>query len=176
MTRSELFSFPNPVNETSARVVASGVVAMAVVFLATGWGWVLAVMTYGFLARVLTGPTLSPLGRLATQVITPRLDLDHKFCAGPPKRFAQGIGAAFTVTASVLWFGLGLTGAAQVVIAMLLVAASLEAFLGFCLGCTIFSFGMKVGLVPEEVCERCNDIWAGRKDEAPQLVGESASA
>ena len=45
---------------------------------------------------------------------------------------------------------------------MLLVAASLEAFLGFCLGCTIFSFGMKVGIVPEEVCERCNNIWAGR--------------
>ena len=167
MTRSELFSFPNPVNETSARVVASGVVLMAVLFLATGWSWVLAIMTYGFLARVLTGPTLSPLGRLATQVITPRIDVEHTFCAGPPKRFAQGIGATFTVTASVLWFGFGLEGAAQVVIAMLLVAASLEAFLGFCLGCTIFSFGMKVGIVPEEVCERCNNIWAGREDEAP---------
>ena len=76
MTRSELFSFPNPVNETSARVVASGVVLMAVLFLATGWSWVLAIMTYGFLARVLTGPTLSPLGRLATQVITPRIDVE----------------------------------------------------------------------------------------------------
>lgn len=165
MTRSELFSFPNPVNETSARIVAGGVVAMAVTFLVTGWGWVLAIMTYGFLARVLTGPTLSPLGRLATQVITPRLHIEHKFCAGPPKRFAQGIGATFTLTASVLWFGIGLPGAAQVVIAMLAVAASLEAFLGFCLGCTIFSFGMKVGVVPEEVCERCNNIWAGRDDE-----------
>ncbi len=174
MTRSELFSFPNPVNETSARVVASGVVAMAVLFLVTGWGWVLAIMTYGFLARVLTGPTLSPLGRLATQVITPRLPFDHQFCAGPPKRFAQGIGAAFTVTASVLWFGFGLYGAAQVVLGLLLVAASLEAFLGFCLGCTIFSFGMKLGIVPEEVCERCNDIWAGREDQAP--VPTSATA
>ena len=167
MTRNELFSFPNPVNETSARIVAGGVVLMAVTFLATGWGWVLAVMTYGFLARVFTGPTLSPLGRLSTQVITPRLDVEHKFCAGPPKRFAQGIGAAFTVTASILWFALGWDGAAQAVIAMLLVAASLEAFLGFCLGCTIFSFGMKVGIVPEEVCERCNDIWAGRGDDVP---------
>ena len=174
MTRSELFSFPNPVNETSARIVASGVVLMAVAFLVTGWSWVLVVMTYGFLARVLTGPTLSPLGRLSTQVITPRLHIDHQFCAGPPKRFAQGIGAVFTVTASVLWFGFGLAGAAQVVIAMLLVAASLEAFLGFCLGCTIFSFGMKVGIVPEEVCERCNNIWSGREDQAP--VPSSVSA
>ncbi|MCB1016662.1 MAG: DUF4395 domain-containing protein [Acidimicrobiales bacterium] len=172
MTRSELFSFPNPVNETSARVVAGGVVAMTALFLLTGWSWVLVVLTYGFVARVLTGPTLSPLGRLATQVITPRLDVEHRFCAGPPKRFAQGIGATFTLTASVLWFGLGLAGAAQVVLAMLLVAASLEAFAGFCLGCTIFSFLMRAGIVPEEVCERCNDLWAGREDEAP--VGVSA--
>ncbi len=166
MTARELFSFPNPVNETSARVVASGVVLMAATFLVTGWAWVLVPLTYGFLARVLTGPTLSPLGRLATQVVTPRLHVEHKFCAGPPKRFAQGIGAVFTVTASILWFGFGLHGAAQVVIAMLLVAASLEAFLGFCLGCTIFSFGMRVGIVPEEVCERCNNIWADRADGA----------
>lgn len=154
---SRLFEFPNPVNETSARIVASGAVAMSVLFLATQNGWVLVPLTYGFVARVLTGPTLSPLGRLATQVITPRLDLAHKFVAGPPKRFAQGIGAAFTVTASVLWV-LDMPVAASVVIAMLTVAASLEAFLGFCLGCVIFGQLMRWNLIPESVCEDCNDI------------------
>lgn len=154
---SRLFEFPNPVNETSARIVASGAVAMSVLFLATQNGWVLVPLTYGFVARVLTGPTLSPLGRLATQVITPRLDRAHKFVAGPPKRFAQGIGAAFTVTASVLWV-LDMPVAASVVIAMLTVAASLEAFLGFCLGCVIFGQLMRWNLIPESVCEDCNDI------------------
>lgn len=154
---SRLFEFPNPVNETSARIVASGAVAMSVLFLATQNGWVLVPLTYGFVARVLTGPTLSPLGRLATQVITPRLDRAHKFVAGPPKRFAQGIGAAFTVTASVLWV-LDMPVAASVVIAMLTVAASLEAFLGFCLGCVIFRQLMRWNLIPESVCEDCNDI------------------
>ena len=154
---SRLFEFPNPVNETSARIVASGAVAMSVLFLATQNGWVLVPLTYGFVARVLTGPTLSPLGRLATQVITPRLDRAHKFVAGPPKRFAQGIGAAFTVTASVLWV-LDIPVAASVVIAMLTVAASLEAFLGFCLGCVIFGQLMRWNLIPESVCEDCNDI------------------
>lgn len=154
---SRLFDFPNPVNETSARIVASGAVAMSVLFLATQNGWVLVPLTYGFVARVLTGPTLSPLGRLATQVITPRLDRAHTFVAGPPKRFAQGIGAAFTVTASVLWV-LDMPVAASVVIAMLTVAASLEAFLGFCLGCVIFGQLMRWNLIPESVCEDCNDI------------------
>lgn len=151
------FSFPNPVNETSARIVAAGVVAMGSLFAATGWGWVLVPLTYGFVARVLTGPTLSPLGRLATQVITPRLPFEHKFCPGPPKRFAQGIGAAFTTAASVLHVA-GAGGASQVVVAMLVCAAGLEAFGGFCFGCWIFGKLMQLGLIPETVCEACNDI------------------
>ena len=126
-------------------------------FLVSGNGWVLLPLTYGFVARVLTGPTLSPLGRLATQVITPRINREHTFVAGPPKRFAQGIGATFTVTASVLWL-LGLHGASFVVIAMLTVAASLEAFAGFCLGCVIFGQLMRWNLVPESVCLECSDI------------------
>ena len=154
---AKILGFPNPVNETSARIVATGAVTLSVLFLLTGSGWVLVPLTYGFVARVLTGPTLSPLGRLATQVITPRIHRDHKFVAGPPKRFAQGIGAAFSVTASVLWL-LDLHTASFVVIAMLAVAASLEAFAGFCLGCVIFGQLMRWNLVPESVCLDCADI------------------
>jgi hypothetical protein len=57
----------------------------------------------------------------------------------------------------VLWV-LDLPVAASVVIAMLTVAASLEAFLGFCLGCVIFGQLMRWNLIPESVCEDCNDI------------------
>ncbi|MBV9040029.1 MAG: DUF4395 family protein, partial [Acidimicrobiia bacterium] len=56
-----LFEFPNPVNEVSARLVAAGVVVMTAAFLA-GQHWILIPLAYGFVARVLTGPTLSPLG------------------------------------------------------------------------------------------------------------------
>lgn len=154
---AKIFSFPNPVNDTSARIVAGGVVAMSVAFLVTGWAWLLVPLTYGFLARVLAGPRFSPLGRLAVDVITPRVRIEHRFVAGPPKRFAQSMGLAFTATASVLSL-LGLEGASQVTIAMLVFAASLEAALGFCLGCAIFAQLMKVGLVPESVCLDCADI------------------
>ena len=119
------FSFPHPVNETSARIVAGGVVAMSILFLLTGSGWVLVPLTYGFVARVLTGPTMSPLGRIATQVVTPRLKGNHKFVPGPPKRFAQGVGMLFSGVASLLW-ATGNLGAAQLVIAALIVAAGLE--------------------------------------------------
>jgi hypothetical protein len=61
-----LFRFPNPVNETSARLVAAGVVAQCVAFVALRQWWVLVPLAYGFVARVLTGPRLSPLGQFAT--------------------------------------------------------------------------------------------------------------
>lgn len=60
-----LLSFPNPVNEKAARVVAGVVLLTALVILATGAYWLLIPLAYGFWARVLTGPTLSPLGWIA---------------------------------------------------------------------------------------------------------------
>ena len=70
---SEIFSFPSPVNEKAARTVATGVVAMGLAYAITGWAWILIPLTYGFLARVLSGPSLSPLGQIATRVVAPRL-------------------------------------------------------------------------------------------------------
>jgi hypothetical protein len=154
-----MFSFPNPLNEKAARVVA-GVVALAgVVVLVTGAQWLLVPLAYGFWARVLTGPTLSPLGRLASGVIAPRLG-PPKYVAGPPKRFAQGMGAAFTTSAAVLALGFGLTTAADVLVGLLVVAATLESVFAFCLGCQVFALLMRAELVPEETCERCANIWS----------------
>jgi Domain of unknown function (DUF4395) len=148
------------VNETSARLVAAGVVVLAVATVAFQQGWLLPVLAYGFLARVLTGPTLSPLGLLATRVLTPRLPFAAKYAPGAAKRFAQAIGAVFTVTATILWFAAGEHVAALALIAVLAVFASLEAAFGFCLGCRVFYLGMRLGLVPPSVCEDCLRILA----------------
>jgi hypothetical protein len=161
-TAESLFSFPNPVNEVSARLVAGGVVLMALATIVLDQPWITLVLAYGFIARVLTGPTLSPLGQLVTRVITPRLGLEPKLVAGPPKRFAQGIGVTFSVTAAVLALGFGLRGAAYVVLGLLVIAATLESVFGYCLGCKIFSVLMRAGVIPPEVCERCDDLWADR--------------
>ena len=130
MTARALFSFPHPVNEVSARLVAGGVVILAAATLAFQQRWLLAVLAYGFVARALTGPKLSPLALLATRVVTPRLGLPPRYSPGPAKRFAQAVGAAFTVTAAVLAIGFGLDGAAYALVAILAVFALLEAALG----------------------------------------------
>lgn len=154
---SRFFGFPNPVNERSARWVATGVVLQAVLFLIVRQGWVLIPLAYGFTARVSTGPKLSPLGQLSTRVLTPMMKGEGRFVPGPPKRFAQGVGLVFSVGASIAWLS-GAHIVAIVLIAGLTVAASLEAFVGFCLGCVIFGQLMKIGVIPESVCEDCNDI------------------
>ena len=87
-----------------------------------------------------------------------RLGLRERPVAGPPKRFAQGIGVAFSLTALILT-GLGSWTAAEVFLGLLAGAALLESAFGICLGCKAFAVLMRVGVVPEEVCERCNDIW-----------------
>jgi hypothetical protein len=153
----KLFAFPNPVNEKAARTVASAVLATVIVILATGAYWLLIPLAYGFWARALTGPTLSPLGWTAQKLIAPRLGPSRPV-PGPPKRFAQGMGAIMATGALVLALIVGDHTAADVVLGLFVVAAGLEAIVGFCIGCRLFGLLMRAGLVPDGVCEQCADI------------------
>lgn len=160
---ARLFSFPDPVNDLAARTVATGVVALCVLTIVFAQPVLLALLAAGFVARVATGPTLSPLGQFATRVAAPRLG-SARPVPGPPKRFAQGIGALFSLTAVVLWFGFGAHTAALVVVGLLALPASLEAAFGYCIGCKMFALLMRIGLIPESVCAECADL-TGRYPE-----------
>lgn len=159
-----ILGFPDPVNEKAARAVAGQVLTVAVatlalsVFVGTTWLWLVGALAVGFLARVLTGPTLSPFGQLATRVLAPRLGAP-KHVAGTPKRFAQGIGLLVTTAATVL-LAAGYPGGTQLLLAVLVVASGLEAIFAFCLGCHAFGLLMRIGLIPERVCLECADISA----------------
>jgi hypothetical protein len=151
------FSFPNPVNDAAARSVALGVVALSVLTFVTGWAWLLVLLTYGFAARVAAGPTISPLGWFAVHVSGPRLRSWEKFVPGPPKRFAQTIGLAFSLATLITWLSVGWLDARWILLP-LIAAASLEGFLGFCLGCAIFGWLIRAGVVPDSVCVECGDL------------------
>jgi hypothetical protein len=154
---SKRFPFPHPVNETSARLVAAGVVVMGAAYAVSGAAWLLVPLVYGFLARVTTGPTFSPLALLATKVLTPRIKTEHRMVAGPPKRFAQLVGLMFSSTAAVLWlFDFG--AASRIVAAALVAAALLESVFAVCLGCIMFGWLMRLGVIPQRVCEECNNL------------------
>ena len=80
-----------------------------------------------------------------------------KLVAGPPKRFAQGIGAVVTATAVVL-LGVGHPAATQVLLGLVITAAGLESIFAFCIGCKIFGGLMRLGVIPAKTCEACNHI------------------
>lgn len=161
-----IFSFPNPVNEVSARLVAAGVVVLALATIVFNLPWLTLLIAYGFIARVAAGPRFSPLGLLVTRVLTPALPFKEKLVAGPPKRFAQAIGVVFSVSAAILAVGLGLTTAAYVVLGVLAFFAFLESAFGLCVGCRVFAVLMRAGVIPESVCEECNNL---------QLAGGNAA-
>jgi hypothetical protein len=153
------FSFPNPVNDASARSVALGVVALSVITFATGQAWLLILLTYGFAARVAAGPKISPLGWFAVHVSGPRLKSWEKFVPGPPKRFAQSMGLAFSLAALLTWVSAGWLDARWILLP-LIAAASLEGFAGYCMGCTIFGWLIRAGAIPESICVECADLSA----------------
>ena len=154
-TFKSVFSFPNPVNEVAARMVAGMVVVLALATILSGQSWLYALLAYGFLARVATGPTLSPMGLLATRVLAPASGIRPRPVPGPPKRFAQSVGLVFSTTAALLYFVAGSTIAANGVLAVLILFATLESGLGFCAGCFVFNHLMRLGLIPESVCREC---------------------
>ena len=151
---STLFSFPDPVNDYAARFVAAMVVILTLSFLVTSNIWVLIFILYGFLARVLTGPTLSPIGLIATKILVPLFGNPEKLVPGPPKRFAQAIGLVFSAAAliALLFSEISVT---RYLIGILGFFASLEAFIGFCTGCYVFGWLIRFRLIPESVCESC---------------------
>ncbi len=164
-------SFPDPVNEVAARTVAAGVAVAATVAVATGWTWLALPLAYGFIARTAAGPRFSPWARIATGIIVPRLGAATRPVPGPPKRFAQGIGAVLTVAASAAALS-GADTVARTLLAMVAAAATLEAAFAFCLGCKLFGLLVRAGLLPDTVCAACADLSLRR----PATVATAAAA
>jgi len=125
------------VNSRVVRIVAGEVVLIAVVFIVWPQWWLFLTLAADFLLRALGYRKYSPLATIA-RTLASALKLDRQPVNAAPKQFAAKIGVGFALSAAVLAF-FGLTLAAQLVAAGLLGAASLEAFLGYCVGCKVYS-------------------------------------
>ena len=159
---TNFFSFPELINEVAARLVAIGVLALSSVvlyLLIDNNNYVLiflSILIYGFLARVSSGAKISPLALFVTKLIVPRLNFKEKLVPGPPKRFAQGIGLIFSLFTAIT-FVVNLNSISILLISILILFAALEAFIGFCAGCKVFKLLMNIGLIPNNVCEKCSN-------------------
>lgn len=131
---------------------------MCAASLLTRSSWVLLVIAVGFALRVASGPRFSPLARVAVMAAS-RLG-EPRLVPGAPKRFAQSVGLVVSGSAAVLGVA-GFTRSALALVALLLVFASLEAFVGFCAGCFLFGRLVRAGVVGEQACAACADLSVG---------------
>ena len=154
---SRFLSFPDLVNEVAVRVTAAGVAILAVLAVTMHTAALLAVLAYGFVARALAGPRVSPLALVASRVIAPRI-ARPRLIAGPPKRFAQSLGAVVSVTAALLYFAAGLHAAAYALVAVIALLATLESAFGICVGCVIHARLARRGVIAADECADCADV------------------
>ncbi len=80
---------------------------------------------------------LSPYGRLFATVVRPRLGAPAELEDARPPQFAQAVGLGFTLVA-VVALAAGLDVVGLVATGFALVAALLNAAVGFCLGCEMY--------------------------------------
>lgn len=149
--------YPDVVNENVTRIVASTVVFLGVFAILFPNLYLLGFLLLGFTLRLSYGPKFEPFAFFTSRYLVPWLGVSFVATAGPPKRFAQLIGFIFSLGA-IVFFLLGQTLAYQITLATLVFFASLESFLGWCAGCFAFGLLMKLGVIPKEICERCNNL------------------
>jgi hypothetical protein len=107
------------------------------VALVTGWWPLLAAQAVVFAVGAFAGLRWAPYGLVFRYLVAPRLGpVTEREDAAPP-RFAQAVGFAFAVV-GVAGYASGLTVLGVVATALALVAALLNAAVGFCLGCEMY--------------------------------------
>jgi hypothetical protein len=150
--------FPRVVDDVTVRLIATVVLVLAIAALALHQWWIYAVLAVDFFLRTTFGPSASPVALGVQRFVRPRVSALRRPTAGPPKRFAAGVGAALTSVAAALWV-LGAADPVVVTIGVVMVVfPALEALLGLCVGCKAFGVLMKLGIVPEAICLECADI------------------
>ncbi|NYJ02875.1 hypothetical protein HNR19_003573 [Nocardioides thalensis] len=101
-----------------------------------------AVQGLFFLAGVALGVQRTPTGLVFRAFVRPRLTPPADLEDPRPPRFAQAVGLLFAAVALVGYLS-GATVLGQVAVGLALVAALLNAVIGFCLGCELYLLGLR---------------------------------
>jgi Domain of unknown function (DUF4395) len=111
--------------------------AVLVVVLLTGSGVLLAVQAVVFAIGAFVGMRYAPYGVVFRTLVAPRLGPVREREPEAPLRFAQSVGLLFAVVGTAGYL-LGAPTVGAVATGFALVAALLNAAVGFCLGCELY--------------------------------------
>lgn len=149
--------FPSIVDDVSVRLIAGVVLVLAAIAVGAHQWWLYAVLALDFVLRAGWGPSASPFARFVQTVVRPRVAAAPRYTAGPPKRFAAAVGAVLTTAATVLWLA-GASVPVVVIGIVMVVFPALESLAGICVGCIVFGWLMRLGVIPDSVCVECASV------------------
>ncbi|HYB49066.1 MAG TPA: DUF4395 domain-containing protein [Streptosporangiaceae bacterium] len=125
------------IDPRSPRFSALITTAVLSVVLVTGSVWLLAAQALVFATGEAFSLRYSPYGMLYRRLVRARLGPPAELEPEAPPRFAQAVGLVFALV-GVAGYAAGLTWLGAAATAAALVAAFLNAVLGFCLGCEMY--------------------------------------
>jgi len=113
------------------------VAVLAILAIATGWEWLVAVIAAQLVVGLTFGRRFCLACYLYFTVIQPRIGEGRIEDARAP-RFANQLGAAFTTLATVAFLA-GLVGVGWALTGLVAALASFSAVTGICVGCLIYA-------------------------------------
>lgn len=133
----------DPRGQRFAAALTSMVLALVLVLPTTAAVVLLAAQAVVFAVGASGHLHRSPYALLFARLVRPRIGPPAEPEDARPPRFAQAVGLGFAVVALVGFVG-GLTALGYVATAFALVAALLNAAVGFCLGCELYLRGRRL--------------------------------
>jgi len=128
------------INENVARIAAFITIVITIIALLFKLPVLLIALGADFALRAFTSGTYSPVKQVSKQFF--RLSgLSEKIADAAPKQFAAGIGFVFSIAIAVFQFTHYYI-LADATAFVLLFCAALEAFVGYCLGCTVYTYAV----------------------------------
>ncbi|MDX2195818.1 MAG: DUF4395 domain-containing protein [Cytophagales bacterium] len=131
---------PQRVNENVVRTVAVFVLMIATLSLYLNLYVLSAFLAVDFAIRAFTDGRASLLKNISKYLVQV-LKIGERPIDAAPKKFAAGVGALFSISISLLQI-FHFPYAAYAVGGILFICAFLEGFVGFCVGCVIYSYGI----------------------------------
>jgi hypothetical protein len=126
-----------PLDPRGVRFAAIVTTVVLALVLVSGSGWLAAAQALVFALAAFAGMRFAPYGVLYRVAVAPRLGPPTEREDAAPVRFSQTVGFVFAALGAVGYLS-GLTVLGIVATALALVAAFLNAAIGFCLGCEMY--------------------------------------
>ena len=130
------------INERKARLTAGAIFVLTIIYLFTGLLAIPVFLIVDFFVRGFNLGRYSPLNLLSDNLVRV-LAIKPKPIDQAPKRFAAKIGFVFSLAITICHV-LDYKTAALIIAIVLATFAFLESIFGFCAGCHVYSFGLRI--------------------------------